>query len=166
MLVSKRTNNRIMRTLVSTSAFAFALLAGIPLGVQTAGAGQQPEEVKANSVLAEARKALGGEDKLGAVKRLQVNGTTKRANGNFNLDGDTEMFFELPDKFRRNESLTIGGGGGGTGIDRKEILNGGEFSTEVSGGNFGAVVASAAVPLALVARPALARAVVPMAGEL
>jgi hypothetical protein len=43
----------------------------------------------------------------------------------------------LPDKFRRNESLTIGGGGGGTGIDRKEILNGGDFSTEVSGGDFG-----------------------------
>ena len=125
-----------MRTLVSTSVFAFALFAGVPLGVQTVRAGQQPEEAKANSVLAEARSALGGEDKLAAVKRLQVNGTTKRANGNFTLDGDTEMFFELPDKFRRNESLTIGGGGGGTGIDRKEILNGAEFSTEVSGGDF------------------------------
>jgi len=126
-----------MRTLVSTSVFALALFAGLPLGVQTVRAGQQPEEAKANSVLADARSALGGEDKLAAVKRLQVNGTTKRANGNFTLDGDTEMFFELPDKFRRNESLTIGGGGGGTGIDRKEILNGAEFSTEVSGGDFG-----------------------------
>ena len=125
-----------MRTLVSTSVFAFALFAGLALGVQTVRAGQQPEEAKANSVLAEARSALGGEDKLAAVKRLQVNGTTKRANGNFTLDGDTEMFFELPDKFRRNESLTIGGSGGGTGIDRKEILNGAEFSTEVSGGDF------------------------------
>src|SRR6187200_1694187 len=47
------------------------------------------------------------------------------------------MFFELPVKFRRNESLTIGGGGGCTGIDRKEILNGAEFFTEVSGGDFG-----------------------------
>jgi hypothetical protein len=95
-----------------------------------ASAGQQPEEARANSVLAEARRALGGEDKLAAVKRLQVNGTTKRANGNFNLEGDTEIFFELPDKFRRNESLTVGGN---TGIERKEILNGSEFSTEVSG---------------------------------
>ena len=95
--------------------FAIALLAGVPLGVQTASAGQQPEEVKANAVLAEARKALGGEDKLAAVKKLQVNGTTQRANGNFNLEGDTEIFLELPDKFRRNESLTLGGGGGGTG---------------------------------------------------
>jgi len=77
---------------------------------------------------------FGGADKLSGVKTLQVNGTTKRANGNFNLEGDTELFFELPDKFRRNESLTIGGG---TGIDRKDILNGNEFSSEVSGDAFG-----------------------------
>ena len=63
-------------------------------------------------------------------------GRRRRANGNFNLEGDTEIFLELPDKFRRNESLTLGGGGG-TGIDRTEILNGTEFSTEVSGGDFG-----------------------------
>jgi len=120
-----------MRTLLWTSVFTCALLAGFPFGLARAGAGQQPEEVKATSVLAEARKALGGDDKLAAVKRLQVNGTTKRANGIFNDAGATEIFLELPDKFRRNESLTIGGGG--TGIERKEILNGTEFSTEVSG---------------------------------
>jgi hypothetical protein len=120
-----------MRTLLHACVFTCALLFGFPFGLPEARAGQQPEEAKATSVLAEARKALGGDDKLAAVKRLQVNGTTKRANGNFNLEGDTEIFLELPDKFRRNESLTLGGGG--TGIERKEILNGTEFSTEVSG---------------------------------
>jgi hypothetical protein len=131
MLIQTHRNNRTMRTLPCRSVFACALLAGVLLGVPAARAGQQPEEAKATSVLAEARKALGGEDKLASIKRLQVNGTTKRANGNFNLEGDTEIFLELPDKFRRNESLTLGGGG--TGIERKEILNGTEFSTEVSG---------------------------------
>ncbi len=121
-----------MRTLAATCVFAMGIV--VALANQTAIAGQQPEEAKAESVLAEARKALGGADKLSAVKTLQVNGTTKRANGNFNLEGDTELFFELPDKFRRNESLTIGGG---TGIDRKDILNGNEFSSEVSGDAFG-----------------------------
>jgi hypothetical protein len=111
------------------------MLAYLPFDVQTAQAGQQPEEVKANAVLADARKALGGEDKLAAIKRLQVNGTTRRANGNFNLEGDTEIFLEPPDKFRRNESLTLGAGG--SPIDRTEILNGSEFSQEVSGGDFG-----------------------------
>ena len=106
-----------------------------PFENQTANAGQQPDEAKASSVLADARKALGGDDKLSAVKRLQVNGTTRRANGNFNLEGDTELLFELPDKFRRNESLTLGAGSAG--IDRTEILNGSEFSTQISGGDFG-----------------------------
>src|SRR4030095_3221894 len=124
-------NNHSMRTLAATCVFAMGI---VVLANQTAIAGQQPEEAKANAVLAEARKALGGADKLSGVKTLQVNGTTKRANGNFNLEGDTELFFELPDKFRRNESLTIGGG---TGIDRKDILNGNEFSSEVRGAAFG-----------------------------
>jgi hypothetical protein len=125
-----------MRTLVAICVFTTGLVAGIPAAIEAVGAGQQPEEVKAEGVVAEARKALGGADKLSAVKRLQVNGTTRRANGNFNLEGDTEISFELPDKFRRNESLTLGGGGG-TGIDRTEILNGNEFSSEVSGDAFG-----------------------------
>ena len=122
--------------LAAISVFAAGLLVALPFAIQTANAGQTPEEVKADAVVAEARKALGGADKLSAIKRLQVNGTTRRANGNFNLEGDTELFLELPDKFRRNESLTLGGGGG-TGIDRTEILNGNEFSSEVSGDAFG-----------------------------
>lgn len=131
MLQSQRGNNDSMRTQLGTSVLAVALFTGLSFGVQTASAGQQPEEAKANTVLAEARKTLGGEDKLAAIKRLQVNGTTRRANGNFNLEGDTEVFLELPDKFRRNESLTLGTGG--SGLDRTEILNGKEFSTEISG---------------------------------
>jgi hypothetical protein len=119
-----------MGTLVANSVFAIGLLVSFPIVIERVS-GQQPEEIKAEAVVAEARKALGGADKLSAVKRLQVNGTTRRANGNFNLEGDTEIFFELPDKFRRNESLTLGGGG--SGIERTEILNGGEISTEVSG---------------------------------
>jgi hypothetical protein len=132
MLLEKRRNNDTMRTLRVATAVMLTTL--VP-GVQTATAGQQPEELKANDVLAEARKALGGEDKLASVKKLQITGTTRRANGNFNLEGDTEIFLELPGKFRRNESLTIGVGG--SSMDRTDILNGSEFSSEVSG-DFGA----------------------------
>jgi hypothetical protein len=42
------------------------------------------------------------------------------------------VFLELPDKFRRNESLTLGPGG--PGIDRVEVLNGNEVWEENSGG--------------------------------
>src|SRR5262245_40265512 len=137
MLDSLHRNNYWMRALLATCVFTLGLVAGVPAAIRPASAGQQPpEEVKAQAVLTEARNAIGGADKLSAVKKLQVTGTTRRANGNFNLEGDTEIFFELPDKFRRNESLTLGGGGGG-GIDRTEILNGTEFSSEVSGDAFG-----------------------------
>ena len=134
MPLFERRNNHSMRTLVARSVFTAALVVTLPFAAATANAGQTPEEVKAEAVVAEARKALGGADKLSAVKTLQVNGTTRRANGNFNLEGDTEIFFQLPDKFRRNESLTIGGN---TGVDRTDILNGSEFSSEVSGDAFG-----------------------------
>jgi hypothetical protein len=120
-----------MRTCTATCVFAAVLLIALSFEDQSANAGQQPEEAKASAVLADARNALGGEDRLAGVRRLQVNGTTRRANGNFNLEGDTEIFLELPDKFRRNESLTLGAGG--SGLDRTEILNGSEFSSEVSG---------------------------------
>src|SRR4026207_1952033 len=137
MLESLYRNNYRMRTLVAICVFTLGLVAAFPAAIRTASAGQQtPEEVKAQAVLTEARTALGGADKLSAVKKLQVNGTTRRANGNFNLEGDSEILFELPDKFRRNESLTLGGGGG-TGIDRTEIVNGSECSSEVSGDAFG-----------------------------
>ena len=66
MLTPPNRNNQCMRTLAALPVVVFAL-AGLASGVQTANAGQQPEEVKANAVLAEARKALGGEDKLAAV---------------------------------------------------------------------------------------------------
>src|SRR5688572_28137978 len=113
MLLHEPANNQCMRTWAATCAFTAVLLIASAFEDPVMYAGQQPEEAKASAVIAEARKALGGEDKLSSVKRLQVNGTTRRANGNFNLEGDTEIFFELPDKFRRNESLTLGGGGTG-----------------------------------------------------
>jgi hypothetical protein len=98
----------------------------------TAGWAQSEDTAKGASLLSEARKALGGEDKLAAVKRLQVKGEMRRGQGNVNLEGDTEVFLELPDKFRRNESLSLGPGG--PGIDRVEVLNGNDVWDENTGG--------------------------------
>ena len=96
---------------------------------------QTEDTAKGASLLAEARKALGGEDKLAAVKRLQVKGEMRRGQGQVNLEGDSEVFLEPPDKFRRNESLSLGPGG--PGIDRVEALNGNEIWDENNGGGFG-----------------------------
>jgi hypothetical protein len=121
----------LMRPFVSPRVTAFfAALAMLTLG--SIGSAQTEDAAKGAALLADARKALGGEDKLAAVKRLQVKGEMRRGQGNITLEGDTEVFLELPDKFRRNESLSLGPGG--PGIDRVEVLNGSDVWEENSGG--------------------------------
>ena len=78
---------------------------------------------RAASVLADARKALGGEEKLLTVKSIQAAGDLRRSMGDMQLEGELEVLLETPDKLRRNES--IGMPGGGTMI-RTEVLNGTE----------------------------------------
>jgi uncharacterized membrane protein YgcG len=120
-----------MRRFVSLAAVGVVAI----LVLANASAGQTEDTAKGAALLAEARKAVGGEDKLAAVKRLQVKGEMRRGQGNVTLEGDTEVFFELPDKFRRNESLSLGPGG--PGIDRVEVLNGTDVWEENSGGGRG-----------------------------
>ena len=123
-----------MRRSVSSGVSVFAgVLAVLALG--SIASSQAEDAAKGASLLAEARKALGGEDKLAAVKRLQVKGEMRRGQGNNTLEGDTEVFLELPDKFRRNESLSIGPGLGG--IDRVEVLNGNDVWDENNSGGAG-----------------------------
>lgn len=76
---------------------------------------------KGAALLADARKAIGGEDKLRAVKTLQSKGVYKRTAGNNTQEGDVEVLIELPDKYRRNE---LSGVAGGPTQERVEVLNG------------------------------------------
>ena len=60
-----------------------------------------PESItKAEQVLVESRKALGGE-KLAAVKTVVATGQTRRIRGNNLVPIDFEILFELPDKYLR-----------------------------------------------------------------
>jgi hypothetical protein len=81
----------------------------------------QDAAARAASVLADARKALGGEEKLRSVRTLQATGDVRRSMGDMQLDGELELLLEAPDKLRRNES--IGMPGGGTMV-RTEVRNG------------------------------------------
>ena len=103
---------------------AWALLASQPFA-------NAQDAVKGAALLAEARKALGGEDKLAAVKRLQASGTFLRSTGPDQVvDGDVDVFIELPDKYRRNEIT----GFAGANVERTEALNGADVWDESSGG--------------------------------
>jgi outer membrane lipoprotein-sorting protein len=108
---------------------ACALALGLGLASTVAA---QDAAAKGASLLAEARQAIGGADKVAAIKRLEVKGVSRRSAGNTNIEGDLEIFLELPDKFRRNESISFGGAGAG--IDRVEVLNGADSWEQTSGG--------------------------------
>jgi len=92
------------------------------------------DAAKGASLLADARKAIGGEDKVAAIKRLQVSGTFLRSTGPDQIiDGDFDVFIELPDKYRKNEVT----GFAGANVDRTEALNGSDVWDETAGGTGG-----------------------------
>ena len=59
---------------------------------------------QAEQVLAEARKALGG-DKLAALKTLTASGRTRRIRGDNLVPIEFELFIELPDKYLRADEF-------------------------------------------------------------
>ena len=115
---------------------ALVLAAALPLaaGAQAPAPGTAPAQdtAKGAALLAEARKAVGGEDKLAAVQRLEVKGQMRAGAGNLNIDGDSQLFFERPDKFKRKDELSLGSGG--PAIERLQLLTATEFIEETSQG--------------------------------
>lgn len=109
-----------------------AILAALVLAaLATPQVAHAQDAAKGAALLAEARKAIGGDDKLAAIKRLQVSGTFLRSTGPDQVtDGDFDIFIELPDKYRRNEIT----GFAGANAERAEVLNGADVWDESSGG--------------------------------
>jgi len=102
------------------AAVVCAALAVAPGALQAQAA---EDAQKGAALLAEGRKAIGGDDKLRAVKTLQSKGVYKRSAGNNTQEGDVEILIELPNKYRRNE---LSGVAGGPIQERVEVLNGEE----------------------------------------
>jgi hypothetical protein len=110
---------------------ATVLLAALVFGSLSISLAAQ-DAAKGAALLAEARKAIGGEDRLRAVKALDVKGDFKRMAGQTTIDGELQVRIELPDKMRRDEDLSPPGGG--PAIIRTEALNGTTVWDENSGG--------------------------------
>ena len=84
---------------VSATSVVFAQAPALP--PQPPAAPPNPESVKkAEQVLTEARKALGG-DKLAELKTLIASGRTKRVRGNNLVPIEFEILIELPNKYVR-----------------------------------------------------------------
>lgn len=69
-----------------------------------AGQAPTPEE-RAAKILADARTALGGEEKLSAVRTLTTTGRTRRVQGDNLVPIEFEILIELPDKYLRKDEI-------------------------------------------------------------
>jgi hypothetical protein len=121
-------------------AMSALLVCSIALRAQDAAPGGTPaagviagDPVKGASLMADARRALGGDDKLRAVKTVQAKGSFKRTAGNNQIEGDLEILVEAPDKMKRTEDTSAPGGG--PAILSIQALNGTEVWDENTGGN-------------------------------
>ena len=72
-----------------------------------AAAAPAPSDAKSLEVLAEVRKAIGGDAKIAALKTASFEGTYRRVMGEQDMTGDLELYFALPDKFQRVEQLPL-----------------------------------------------------------
>ncbi|HXT71169.1 MAG TPA: hypothetical protein VN700_15505 [Vicinamibacterales bacterium] len=96
------------------------------LAVQVLVAGQGAD---AKRVLSELRAALGGEDKLSAVKTVSIEGQVSRPQPNGTSSSSSfEMAFELPDKFMKSDVFA---NLGGTDLKRRSGFNGTESFEEM-----------------------------------
>ena len=119
-------SHRALKAFTIVAVFA-AWAAATPAQIQDAAKGV--------ALLADARKAIGGEDRLRGVKTFQAAGTFRRsAGGNNTLEGDIEVLIEIPNRFRRSEST---GFAGGPTVERVEVLSGDDVWDQTTGGGAG-----------------------------
>src|SRR5688572_5407756 len=121
----------VMTTRAALSSVALVVLCAGYSGRARAQDPDQANRDKGLSLMAEARRAIGGEDKLRGVKTVQVNGKFKRTGGANTLEGDFEVLIETPGKYKRHEETGTAGGPIG---ERTEVLNGAETWDETSNG--------------------------------
>lgn len=103
------------------AAIAASVFAGqAPAGQAPNTAAKSGAATLAQTILSDARKAIGGEDKLAAIKTLEIKGIARRGATDVNLEGDLTISVERPDKYLRKEYIILGNAA----MDIVEGLNG------------------------------------------
>lgn len=110
-----------MRLLMTTAAIVMlASIAGVdrvmPTPLQAAD--------RVADVVAQARKALGGDDKVAALQGLSAEGPFRRTMGGRDLEGTLSLIIVRPDRMHRSEEMAMGGMVGGPTIERTSVLAG------------------------------------------
>ncbi len=79
---------------------------------------------RVSGIIAGARKALGGEDKVAGLKTLTAEGPFRRSMGGRDMEGTVVVTLARPDKMHRLEEMVMGGMVGGPTIERTMVLSG------------------------------------------
>jgi hypothetical protein len=120
-----------------TLALALALTTTSLLLAQQHASAQDDMAAKAQTVLAQARAALGSEAKLKTLQSLTINGKIRRLMGEREMEGELQFDILLPDKLMKSETLSPMHG---VEISRTEVLNGTEIWSENNTGGGGNIV--------------------------
>ncbi|MBI1765682.1 MAG: hypothetical protein HYR56_30125 [Acidobacteria bacterium] len=89
---------------------------------------------KAQSILAQARAALGNEAKWKALQSLSISGNVRRSMGERQMEGELQLEMLLPDKIMRTEVISPMAG---IEITRTEVLNGTDVWVDQNSGHGG-----------------------------
>jgi hypothetical protein len=79
---------------------------------------------RVTDIVSAMRKALGGDDKITALKGLSAEGPFRRSMGQRDMEGTLNLVIVRPDKMRRVEEMAMGGMVGGPSIERTSVLSG------------------------------------------
>lgn len=106
---------RKMLTLAVSLVLTFAALS-------SAAAGGGGADARAEETLKQARAAIGGDDKVLAVRSMTVVGKFRRSFGDRETSGEREVSFQLPDKYVSIDSIAVGGLS--TAVTTSKVLDG------------------------------------------
>lgn len=120
-----------------TLSLALALTTTSLLLGQSRVSANDDAAAKAQTILAQARAALGNEAKLKALQSLTITGTLHRVLGNRDLNGEVQLDILLPDYTMKAETLAPMPGAEMT---MTEVLNGAEVWTDQSSGHGGGMI--------------------------
>ena len=95
------------------------------------------DDARAQEILKQARKAIGGEEQLQKIQGLHINGQYRRVFGDRQMGGDREISILLPDKYLVEDAMNAGGLA--TALINTRGLNGEKAWNANSGGGGGMV---------------------------
>ena len=95
------------------------------------------DDARAQEILKQARKAVGGEEQLQKIQGLHINGQYRRVFGERQMGGDREISILLPDKYLVEDAMNAGGLA--TALINTRGLNGDKAWNANSGGGGGMV---------------------------